>query len=231
MSGWRRQAVIDAPVEVVWDLVGDPRRHPEWFPRVLAVSDLGEVEQDGRFRQVTRSLRGRIETTLAIEQLQELRAINMRCLDTGTYVRFLLTEAQDRTFADIEIGLEPTGASLLTPSVPRKSRLPSALTVPPWTGISSEVATARRVTPAQATSACSSMSPEHRSDPSPPEAGCRPAAATAAPVRTEQLMPSSSVPVACSVTSAALASARYRSFSGACRLRSSADSTSLRPSA
>lgn len=108
MSGWRRQAVIDAPVEVVWDLVGDPRRHPEWFPRVLAVSDLGEVEQDGRFRQVTRSLRGRIETTLAIEQLQELRAINMRCLDTGTYVRFLLTEAQDRTFADIEIGLEPT---------------------------------------------------------------------------------------------------------------------------
>jgi carbon monoxide dehydrogenase subunit G len=108
MSGWRRQAVIDAPIEVVWDLVGDPTRHPEWFPRVLAVSELEQVEQDARFRQVTRTLRGRMETTLAIEQLEELRSINMRCLDTGTYVRFMLTEAQDRTFADIEIGLEAT---------------------------------------------------------------------------------------------------------------------------
>jgi uncharacterized protein YndB with AHSA1/START domain len=35
MSGWRRQAVIDAPIEVVWELVGDPNRHPEWFPRVI----------------------------------------------------------------------------------------------------------------------------------------------------------------------------------------------------
>ena len=107
MSGWRRQAVIDAPVEVVWELVGDPNRHPEWFPRVLEVSGLAQVEQDARFRQVTRSLRGQMETTLAIEELDQLRAINMRCLDTGTYVRFLLTEAQDGTFADIEIGMSP----------------------------------------------------------------------------------------------------------------------------
>ena len=108
MSGWRRQAIIDAPVEVVWDLVGNPNRHPEWFPHVLAVSDLEHVEQDARFRQVTRSLTGKMETTLAIEDLEELRSINMRCLDTGTYVRFLLTQAQDGTFADIEIGIEPT---------------------------------------------------------------------------------------------------------------------------
>jgi len=107
VSGWRRQAVIDAPVEVVWELVGDPNRHPEWFPRVLEVSGLEQVEQDARFRQVTRSLRGHMETTLAIEELDQLRAINMRCLDTGTYVRFLLTEAQDGTFADIEIGMSP----------------------------------------------------------------------------------------------------------------------------
>jgi hypothetical protein len=111
VSGWRCQAVIDAPVEVVWDLVGDPNRHPEWFPRVLAVSDLERVEQDARFRQVTRSLVGRMETTLAIEEVEELRAINMRCLDTGTYVRFLLTQAQERTFADIEIGMEPARLS------------------------------------------------------------------------------------------------------------------------
>jgi hypothetical protein len=107
MSGWRRQALIDAPIEIVWELVGDPSRHPEWFPRVLAVGELAEVEQDARYRQVTRTLRGRLETTLAIEELDELRAINMRCLDTGMYARFLLAEARAGTFADIEIGMEP----------------------------------------------------------------------------------------------------------------------------
>jgi hypothetical protein len=111
VSGWRRQAVIDAPVEVVWDLVGDPNRHPEWFPRVMEVSDLERVEEDARFRQVTRSLVGKMETTLAIDELDELRAINMRCLDTGTYVRFLLTRAQEGTFADIEIGMDPARLS------------------------------------------------------------------------------------------------------------------------
>jgi hypothetical protein len=52
-----------------------------------------------------------METTLAIEELDELRAINMRCLDTGTYVRFLLTRAQEGTFADIEIGMDPARLS------------------------------------------------------------------------------------------------------------------------
>ena len=46
------------------------------------------------------------------------------------------------------------------------------------------VATAPSVTPAQATSASSSMSPEHSSVPSPPVAGCRPASAIARPVST-----------------------------------------------
>ena len=44
------------------------------------------------------------------------------------------------------IELDPTGASLLTASVPRKSRSPSAVTVPLVTSICSEVATARSVT-------------------------------------------------------------------------------------
>ena len=60
-------------------------------------------------------------------------------------------------------------------SVPRKSRSPSAFTTPLRRLISSAVATAFRVTPAQATSASSSMSPEQSSAPVPPLAGCRPA--------------------------------------------------------
>jgi hypothetical protein len=112
MSSWRKQALIDAPVAVVWDLVGDPNRHPEWFPRVVEVKGLPAVEQDARFRQVTRQLGGNMETDFAIERLDELRNISLRCLDTGTYVRWLLAEARDATFADIEIGFEPTRLSV-----------------------------------------------------------------------------------------------------------------------
>jgi carbon monoxide dehydrogenase subunit G len=108
MSGWRRQAVINAPIEVVWELVGDPNRHPEWFPRIIQVSELAQVETDARFRQVTRSMGSDRETTLTIMELDQLRSIGLRCLDTGMYVRFRLTEAQDGTFADIEFGMEPT---------------------------------------------------------------------------------------------------------------------------
>ena len=41
VSRCRRQAFIEAPVEVVWDLIADVERHPEWWPRVI------EVECDG----------------------------------------------------------------------------------------------------------------------------------------------------------------------------------------
>ena len=77
-------------------------------------------------------------------------------------------------------------------------------TVPLFSGMSSAVATALRVTPAQATSASSSMSPEHSSAPEPPVAGCSPAVASARPVSTLQAMLlSSSVPLALSVINAA----------------------------
>ena len=99
--------------------------------------------------------------------------------------------------------MKPTGASRSTPSVPRKSSSPSACTRPDATGISSDVATACSVTPAQATSASSSMSPEHSSAPSPPVAGCSPAVASARPVSTEHDTPSPSEPLAERVTSAA----------------------------
>ena len=63
--------------------------------------------------------------------------------------------------------------------------------------------TALSVTPAQATSASSSMSPEHSSVPSPPLAGCSPACAIARPVWTEHDTPLPSTPLAESVSRAA----------------------------
>ena len=103
------------------------------------------------------------------------------------------------------MSLKPTGASRSTPSVPRKSRSPSARRCADVSSTPIAVATALSVTPAQATSASSSMSPEQASRPLPPVAGCRPAVTSARPVSTLQAMPASSMsPSAVSVMTAAL---------------------------
>jgi len=108
-SSYRRQTLIDAPVEVLWELVGNPNRHPEWFPMVIEVTGLPAIEEKATFRQVTRAVGGKVETTMAIEEIDDLRQISLRCTDTGTYTRWWLKELQGSTFVDMEFGLEPTG--------------------------------------------------------------------------------------------------------------------------
>jgi uncharacterized protein YndB with AHSA1/START domain len=108
MSACRNQALINAPPSRVWDLVGDPRRHPEWWPRVVEVR--GEQFDEGsNYAQVTRDPTGRVETFMRVERLEDMREIHMRCTQTGTYSRWLLTEAQGNTFVDVEFGMDPTG--------------------------------------------------------------------------------------------------------------------------
>ena len=108
MSVCRSQALINATPSQIWDLVGDPRRHPEWWPRVIEVR--GERFDEGsNFAQVTRTPTGRVETTMEVERLEDLREIHMRCTDTGTYAHWLLTEAQGDTFVDVEFGMDPLG--------------------------------------------------------------------------------------------------------------------------
>ena len=108
MSVARRQALINAPPSKIWELVGDPRHHPEWWPRVVEVR--GERFDEGdNYAQVTREPNGRIETTMRVERLENLREISMRCTHTGTYSRWLLTEAQGNTFVDVEFGMDPLG--------------------------------------------------------------------------------------------------------------------------
>jgi uncharacterized protein YndB with AHSA1/START domain len=100
--------LISARPETVWDLVGDPRRHPEWWPRVVEVR--GERFDEGsNYAQVSRTPTGRIETVMTVERLEDLREIHMRCTSTGTYARWLLTEAQGDTFVDVEFGMQPIG--------------------------------------------------------------------------------------------------------------------------
>jgi uncharacterized protein YndB with AHSA1/START domain len=106
MSVVHSQALIHAPPTEIWELVGDPRRHPEWWPRVIEVR--GERYDEGdNYAQVTREPLGRMETIMNVERLEEVRQINLRCTKTGTYARWLLTEAQGNTFVDVEFGMDP----------------------------------------------------------------------------------------------------------------------------
>lgn len=110
MGSWREQALIEAPVQAVWDLVGDPRRYPEWVSEDwIEVTGLPTVEKGARFEQVTRVPYGDPQrTTFEIEELDELHEIRLRCTESGWYSRFVLTEAGGATFADVEIGMDPT---------------------------------------------------------------------------------------------------------------------------
>ena len=103
--------MIDAPVEQVWQLVGDPRRHPEWFPRVIEVN--GERFEEGEeYAQVTREPSGKVvRTDFLIERMDNLREIRFACQKTGMYAHWLLTDAQGDTFVDVEMGMQPKHVS------------------------------------------------------------------------------------------------------------------------
>ena len=109
MSQCRQQAVIEAPVQSVWELVGDPRRHPEWYPRVVEVSGQ-RFEEGDEYVQVTKAPVGTSKTDFLIERMDDLREIRMVCQNTGMYVNWQLTDAQGSTFVDVEMGMQPRTA-------------------------------------------------------------------------------------------------------------------------
>jgi Polyketide cyclase / dehydrase and lipid transport len=108
MSLCRRQGFIEAPVATVWELISDVGRHPEWWPRVVEV-ECEELEEGCTYREVVRGPFGDDEMEMLIEDRDEYRHLNIRCVNTGTFVRFGLTEARGGTFLDGEMGMDPTG--------------------------------------------------------------------------------------------------------------------------
>ena len=100
--------MIERRPEDVWALLGDPQRHPEWWPRVIEVR--GErFEQGDSYAQVTQAPTGRQETTFIVDERDDLKAIRMRCIETGMYADWRLTEARASTFLDVEMGMDPRG--------------------------------------------------------------------------------------------------------------------------
>jgi uncharacterized protein YndB with AHSA1/START domain len=106
MSNFRRQAHIEAPIRVVWELVSNPNRHPEWIPRVVEV-ECSEIGEGCTYRRVFKTPIGTDETTLEIEKLDDCHELSVHCLDSGTFNRFVLTEAQGGTFVELEAGMDP----------------------------------------------------------------------------------------------------------------------------
>jgi uncharacterized protein YndB with AHSA1/START domain len=107
MSAVREQALLDAPASAVWELISDPRRYPEWFPRVLEIH--GERFEEGEvFVQVSRvPVLGRDEARFLIDRMDELRELRMHCTISGMFVHWQLTDAQGGTFVDAEFGMDP----------------------------------------------------------------------------------------------------------------------------
>lgn len=107
MGAYRQQCLIEAPVKAVWREVGDPNRYPLWAGDVVEVTGLDDVEPGAHFRQTMKTPLGKSETDFVVEALDDLHEIQVRCLASGYYLHWLLTEAGDDTFAEVEIGMDP----------------------------------------------------------------------------------------------------------------------------
>ena len=93
-------------METVWTLIADIENHPQWWPRVVEVECEG-LEEGCTYREVVQSPVGTDQMNLLIEGREELRNLRIRCLNTGTFIRFEITEAQGGTFVDGEMGMDP----------------------------------------------------------------------------------------------------------------------------
>ena len=70
MSDARQQSFIDAPVDVVWELLEDVDRHPEWWPRVLEVECDGNFEPSCTYREVVQGPVGRDDMLLRVDRME-----------------------------------------------------------------------------------------------------------------------------------------------------------------
>jgi uncharacterized protein YndB with AHSA1/START domain len=99
-------AHIEAPVQTVWDLVGDPNNHPAWWPEMLEV-ECADLEQGCRYRGVVKGPFGAAPHELLVESLDDCQEISIFCEGTGVTTRFAITEARGGTFVQGHFVIEP----------------------------------------------------------------------------------------------------------------------------
>ena len=101
-----QQAFIDAPPETIWELVGDPNRHPDWWPDVIDV-ECADLREGCRYRGVVKGFFRATEHDLLIERLDTCQEVCIACVGTGVTTRFVLTGAQGGTFVEGHFAIEP----------------------------------------------------------------------------------------------------------------------------
>ncbi len=102
-----QQAFIEASPETVWELVGDPNRHPDWWPGIVEV-ECADLREGCRYREVVKGFFRPQEHDIVIERLDTCQEVCISCQDTGVTTRFILTGAQDGTFVEGHFSIEPT---------------------------------------------------------------------------------------------------------------------------
>jgi uncharacterized protein YndB with AHSA1/START domain len=110
----RQQAFIDAPIDIVWELTSDPDRQTEWWPDTITFECIdGDFEQGCHVRNIQKRPwpMSDLETTVEVERMAPGKELYMRCMDTGTYCRSVLTEGQGGTFVEMEAGNDPKSLS------------------------------------------------------------------------------------------------------------------------
>lgn len=111
-----QQTHIDAPVDTVWDLVGDPNRHPDWWPRMVDV-ECAALHEGCRYRGVVKGIIGNEEHELLVERLEletldGCREVSIFCEGTGVTTSFMLTEAQGGTFVEGRFSVDPASLGM-----------------------------------------------------------------------------------------------------------------------
>jgi hypothetical protein len=101
-----QQAFIDAPVEQVWELVGDPNRHAGWWPDVIE-AECADIREGCRYRGVIKGPFRASEHVLVIDRLETCREVSIYCEGTGVTTRFVLADAQGGTFVEGHFAIEP----------------------------------------------------------------------------------------------------------------------------
>ena len=111
MGSYRQQTLIEAPVEAVWAQVGNPNTYPKWAGEIVEVEGLDTVEEGAHYQQAEKMpFGGARKTEFVVDSFDELREISVRCTVSGWYLHWLLTGAGKDTFAEFEVGMNPTHA-------------------------------------------------------------------------------------------------------------------------
>ena len=93
MSEVRQQVLIEASPEVVWELITDVNRHPEWWPDVEEVH-CEDFHEGCSYREVIKVPLGTAEREFVVNEATDCQRFRIDCVVSGAFVDLGLTAPQ-----------------------------------------------------------------------------------------------------------------------------------------